>query len=286
MPRSPFPALVAASTMFATLMSPGLAAAVAPPPIEPQAPHPMSDDDMAEIVDFVVGNAVFALYHQAGHMLMQRYGAVPKGIGDAQRAADLFAVVMLLDPRSGAGDQTLVDAIDSWKLASPDTLSIASPHLDQRDPHAIDGPRAEAIACDMVGADPEGFADIAEASGLDAARRRLCAATWKREKAAIAAALKGMPRPRGTPPPLAVVYDEAGDEDAAVATILKDNAVLEEVAGKLAGRFAFATPPTLRAGICGAPTARFDAEANELVLCYELSSAQARLIMRDIEQRN
>ncbi len=265
---------------------PSLAEAAAPPLIEPRAPHAMNDDDMAEIVDFVVGNAVFALYHQAGHMLMQRYGAVPKGIADAERASDLFAVVTLLDPRSGAGDQTLVDAIDSWKLASPDRVQIAAPDLDQRDPHAVDGPRAEAIACDMVGADPEGFADIAEASGLDPARRRICGATWKRDQAAWTAALKELPRPKEPGAPFDSIYGPASEEDGPAATILKDNGVLEEVAATLARRFAFAKPPTLRAAACGTPTTRYDAEANELVLCYELSSAHTRLIMRDIEQRN
>ncbi len=274
----------AAAMVCIGLSSPVLAAA--PPLMEPRAPHPMTDDDMAEIVDFVVGNAVFALYHQAGHMLMQRYGAVPKGIADAERASDLFAVVTLLDPRSGAGDQTLVDAIDSWKLASPDAVQIAAPDLDQRDLHGVDGPRAEAIACDMVGADPEGFADIAEASGLDAARRRVCGATWKREQAAWAAALKALPRPKEPTTPFDSIYGPASEEDAPAATILKDNGVLEEVAATLARRFAFAKPPILRAETCGTPTTRYDAAANELVLCYELSSAHTRLIMRDIEQRN
>ena len=287
----PVPAVVAvlsaALLAAASLAMPSRGLAAAPPLIEPRAPHAMSDDDMAEIVDFVVGNAVFALYHQAGHMLMQRYGAVPKGVGDAERASDLFAVTTLLEPRTGAGDQTLVDAIDSWKLASPgDTVEVAAPDLDQRDPDAIDAARAAAIACDMVGADPAGFADVAEAAGLDPARRRLCGATWKREQAAWTTALKGLTRPKTPGEAYDSIYGPASDEDDAVATILKDNAVLEEVAGVLAARFAFTHPPTLRARSCGAPAARYDAAANELVLCYELSSAHARLIMRDIEQRN
>ncbi|SHE54778.1 Putative metallopeptidase [Kaistia soli DSM 19436] len=272
--------------ILAVVLASSVTASAATPLIEPKTPRAMTDDDVAEIVDFVVGNAVFALYHQAGHMVMEHEGAVPKGIGNAERAADAFAAVMLLEPRSGAGDQTMVDAIDSFKLAGADTVSIAAPNLSQLDPHAVDKSRASALVCDLVGADPEGFADIAEASGLDTAQSRLCGATWKREQTAWTTALRAIPRPVRSPAALGTRYDPADDAGAAVATILEDNRVLEEVAEKLAGRFAFAEPPSLRAETCGEPTTRYDRAANELVLCYELSTAHAHLIMRDIERRN
>lgn len=260
-------------------------AGAAAPVIEPKTPRPLTDDDMAEIVDFVVGNAVFALYHQAGHMLMQRYGAVPKGIGNAERAADLFAVTTLLDPRSGAGDQTIIDAIDSFKLATPDTLSIADPGGGPS-PHAIDARRADAITCDIVGADPEGFSDIAEAARLGRTARRACAATWQRDRAAWTAALKAVPRPAATPAAWPVDYAEAEDADTAAATMLEDNGVLEEVGERLAARFALAEPLTLEARNCGKATTRYDDRANGLVLCYELATVHQHRIMRDIERRD
>lgn len=272
--------------MLAAVLSSTVTASAAAPLIEPKTPRAMTEEDVAEIVDFVVGNAVFALYHQAGHMLMERAEAVPKGIGNAERAADAFAALMLLEPRSGAGDQTMVDAIDSFKLSGPDALSIAAPNLSQTDPHAVDATRAAALICDLVGTDPQGFADIAEASGLDAAQKRLCGATWKREQTAWTTALRGIPKPGAAPVSLDTRYDPADEADGAVATILEDNRVLEEVAEKLASRFAFAEPPSLRTETCGEPTTRYDRKANELVLCYELSAAQAHLIMSDIERRN
>ncbi|HWJ71688.1 MAG TPA: DUF4344 domain-containing metallopeptidase [Kaistia sp.] len=272
--------------IIAALLASTATGHAAAPMIEPMTPHAMTDDDMAEIVDFVVGNAVFALYHQAGHMLMQHEGAVPKAIGNPERTADAFAAVMLLDPRSGAGDQTMVDAIDSFKLSGMDTLSIAAPTLSQLDPHAVDKERAAALVCDLVGADPQGFADIADAAGLDAAQKRLCGATWKREQAAWTAAFAAIPKPGKAPTALATRYDQADDANGAAATILEDNRVLEEVAEKLADHFAFAAPPSLRAENCSVPTTRYDHKANELVLCYELSTAHTHLIMRDIERRN
>ena len=271
--------------ILASLMLTTMVAAAAAPVVEPRTPRALTEEDTAEVVDFIVGNAVFALYHQTGHFLISRYGAQPKGMSE-ERAADFFATLTLLEPRSGTGDQTLVDAIDSWKLGGPGTLSIVADEAGRRNPHALDEKRTDALICDMVGADPEGFADIADAAGLDPAARRLCGATWKRERAAWTAGAKGLPPAPAKPQTFAVAYETAAPEDETAATILEDNGVLEEVADSLAQRFAFKNPPTLRAKNCGIATTRFDVEANELVLCYELSTLHAEMIMRDIERRN
>lgn len=278
--------------MLASLVIPALplwvtSAEAAIPMIEPKAPRALSDDDLAEIVDFVVSNAVFALYHQAGHMMMERYGANPKGVGDPERAADLFAITTLLDPRSGSGDQTLVDALDSWRLQPAPRLDIAA-DATRDDPHGLDAARADALGCDLVGADPKEFSDIADMLDFTVARRRLCGARWKHDHTAWIKALKRVGALSGgkAGKPFAVAYDPAEDADAAAAAILKDNDTLEEVAGRLASRLSLAAPPLIRAAHCGAPTTRFDAERNELVFCYERATADARLITDDIRHRD
>lgn len=79
------------------------AAQAATPDVDVETPQGLSDTQMAELVDFVVGNAVFALYHQAGHMMIDRLGMDRIG---GEQAADDFAAMTLLEPRTGAGDQT------------------------------------------------------------------------------------------------------------------------------------------------------------------------------------
>lgn len=259
-------------------------AQAATPIIDAQVPAPLSDDEMAEIVDFIVGNAVFALYHQAGHMMMQKFSVNASG---GERAADQFAVMTLLDPRSGAGDQTLVDAIDGWRLASHPSASAGSIGLDLPDRHSIDGDRANAIVCDMVGADKDGFADVADAAGLSAEARTQCAQTYHADLAAWTEPMRRYRRAATTPVvSLPVVYDDPADGDVAEATILQDNRVLEEVATKLADQYALPSPPTVRARSCGDVGSSFDADKNELVLCYELSAYHGQLILRDIERRH
>jgi hypothetical protein len=252
--------------------------------VDAEASDALTDDEKAEIVDFVVGNAVFSLYHQAGHMMMERFGVDAKG---GERAADRFATMTLLEPRSGAGDQTLVDAVDSWQLASRETASAAPAGVLAPDRHTLDGDRAAAIVCDMVGADREGFADLADAAALSAAKRDACVAGYKRERAAFEAAVHPWRRAGDSPiVPLTVAYDAPASLDVAEATMLRDNHVLEEVADRLAEGYTLPEPPSLRARSCGEVTSLFDAKRNELVLCYELSAYHAQLILDDIAARH
>lgn len=266
--------------VFALLLSVSAEAAV--PDIEPKAPDQLTDEEMAEIVDFIVGNAVFTLYHQAGHMMAMRHGLGPAD----EDAADRFAAITLLEPRSGAGDQTLVDAIDSYRLAAHQQDAAAGGRVSLPDVHSVDEARASAIACDMVGADPAGFSDIAEAMGLPAQKRAACAEKWREAVDQWKIALKSVLRPAGgTGAALPIAYDPPIDQDIAEATILEDNHVLEEVAAKLGATYDFASPPKVRAMHCGEETSRYDADRNELVLCYELSAYHGQLILRDIESR-
>lgn len=259
------------------------AAQAATPTIDDEPQQEINDSHLAEIVDFVVGNAVYALYHQAGHMMMQRFGIAPDG---GEQAADDFAVMTLLQPRTGAGDQTLVDAIDSWMLSNHLTASATPEAIGLPDRHSIDADRANGIVCDMVGADSKDFADIADASSLTPAARADCEASYQRKRALWTEGLKSVVRATGAPQTaIPVVYEEPTGGEIAEVTILHDNRVLEEVATRLANDFTLSPAPTIRAKSCGAVTSSYDAAKNEIILCYELASYHAELIVRDIAGR-
>lgn len=270
------------SLSLALLLSVSAAQAATPAEDAPSQPA-LSDENMAEVVDFVVGNAVFALYHQAGHMLMERYH-LETDAGEA--GADAFALVTLLNPRSGAGDQTLIDAVDSWLLSYNQTASTKPLEVVLPDRHSIDAERAKALVCGMVGADPIGFSDVADASALTPATRTACVTSYQAElgkwNAALAPIRRAADAPRMTVP---VAYEVPAGGETAELTILHDNKVLEEVANRLAEDFTLPSPPTIRAKSCGTVSSMFDASQNEIVLCYELSAYHTDLIMRDIEDR-
>lgn len=274
------PGLIAAALVAIPLACPVAHAAM--PTAAPEAPRALSDDELAEVVDFIVGNSVFALYHQAGHMMALRQGWPEND----EAGADRFAAVTLLASRSGAGDQTLVDAIDSFRLARHQQADAGSAPVVLPDAHSLDAARAAAIACDMVGDDPAGFSDVADALDLPHADRARCGTDWRRTMADWRAKLSGVLRPAASEGArLPIGYDPPLDADVAEATILQDNRVLEEVAEKLGTTYDLPQPPKVRASHCGEPTSRYDEKRNELVLCYELAAYFGQLILTDIESR-
>lgn len=267
------------SLLFATVP------AAAIPADELDNSRTMTTAEMAEAVDFIVGNAVFSLLHAAGHMAADRMG-LPEG---GERGADDFAALTLLEPRSAAGDQTLVNAIDTWYLSARLTAS-ADGTLVPIDAHALDLDRANGVTCRMVGADPEGFADIAEAVALAPAARQRCAADYRSARAVFDAAMAPMRAGDGAKSPVArsrvkVVYDTAPETLSLEATVLADNRVLEEAGERLAEQYRLPEGLTIRAQTCGLPTTRWDAAKTELVLCYELSALHSALIIGDIQAR-
>ncbi len=241
----------------------------------------MTQAEMAETVDFMVGNAVFALLQAAGHMAADVF-RLPV---DGERGADDFATFTLLEPRSAAGDQTLVNAIDTWYLSDRLTASTDGTSVPIG-PHALDLTRANAITCRMVGADPQGFSDIADAVALAPAARDRCVADYARDRAAFDAILAPFRRPAAAAKSaVRTVYDPAPAELELEATVLSDNRVLEEVGDRLADHYLLPDGVTVRAAPCGSPTAEWKAGEKELVLCYELSAIHAALIIDDIRQR-
>lgn len=269
--------------LFALALSASSAQAATPADGLSSSPAALSNDQMAEVVDFVVGNAVFALYHQAGHMMMERYGVEASS---GEKGADAFALRMLIDPRSGAGDQTLIDAVDSWLLSYNQTASTKPLDVILPDRHSISGDRARALVCNMVGADPTGFSDVADAASLSAEVRAGCALSYKADREAWTSALTPYRRAPTTPPmTIAVSYDDPTGGTTAESTILRDNKVLEEVAKGLAAAYSLPEPPSIHAKSCGSVTSTYDAAKNEIILCYELSAYHTDLIIRDIEDR-
>lgn len=269
--------------LLALALSAGTAQAATPADGMTSAPPELTQDQMAEVVDFVVGNAVFTLLHQAGHMMMERYGVDGAG---GEKGADEFALQLLIAPRSGAGDQTLIDTVDSWLLSYNQTASTDSHEVVLPDRHAVDAGRARAIVCNMVGDAPEDFSDVADAASLTPEARAGCvlsyrdmAARWQKALAPFA------PKAGAAPMTVAVHYDAPTGGPTAESTMLQDNKVLEEVASRLSKAITLPEPPSLRAKSCDSVTASYDAARNEIVLCYEMSAYHSDLILRDIEDR-
>lgn len=130
-------------------------------------------DERDDTALFVLGNTLFAVYHELGHALIDLLD-LPV-IGREEDAADGFAAVMMIPPQPDpVGDELIVAVADGWRLQSEraGTMAGEAPLWAE---HALDEQRYFAIICWMVGSDREGFFDLAEESGMPVERIETCA---------------------------------------------------------------------------------------------------------------
>src|SRR5262245_37525065 len=72
----------------------------------------MSPTRREKYVEFVVGNPLFVLGHEAGHAVIREMG-LPV-VGREEDAADFFATLMALTCDEGFGDRVLASAALGW----------------------------------------------------------------------------------------------------------------------------------------------------------------------------
>ena len=75
----------------------------------------MSQAQREKHVEFVAGNLLFVLGHEAGHAVIREMG-VPV-VGREEDAADFFSTLMALMCEEGFGDRVLANAALGWFLS-------------------------------------------------------------------------------------------------------------------------------------------------------------------------
>ncbi|HCD83815.1 MAG TPA: hypothetical protein DEQ45_08295, partial [Agrobacterium sp.] len=135
----------------------------------------LSDEQLQQAVNFVIGNAIFSLYHEGSRMLISDFGAPETG--SVQAPADQLAGTLILQANEEWLDTALVNATDSWYLArEAETLpDHEAPVFSALVP---DRSRDRNMACLMVGRDKDGYGDLAAMMGLDNAEFGKCAAAY------------------------------------------------------------------------------------------------------------
>jgi len=71
-------------------------------------------EQIEEARTFVVNNAIFTLFHEAGHMLIAEFG-LPV-LGREEDAVDALSSILLLEGDSEELDVAIQDAADAWFL--------------------------------------------------------------------------------------------------------------------------------------------------------------------------
>lgn len=233
----------------------------------------LSDDQLQQAVNFVIGNAIFSLYHEGARMLISDFGAPETS--SVQAPADQLAGTLILQANEEWLDTALVNATDSWYLGrEAETLpEHEAPVFSALVPEKG---RDRNMACLMVGRDKDGYGDLAAMMGLDKAEFDKCAAAYPRVASAWENFLS--PHRSQTPSKFTVSYMPPRDPELEpYAIMIKESKVLDLISRSF-GAYGLKGDVKLTARTCGRPDVYWSAEKREITYCYELGKFQAELI--------
>jgi len=227
----------------------------------------MTPQAKRQLVEFVMGNTLFAMAHEIGHGLIIEMN-MPV-LGREEDAADSFAVVNALKMASVFTERVLMEAAKGWVLAGKRDKKQGN-RLAFYDEHGLDLQRAYNVVCFMVGSDPEKYKALAADTRLPEYRQTSCVVDWKNTAWSWDEMLK--PHLRSADKPKVTINVEYRDEEKypIQARVLRHLSLLEAFAANAADRYAWPNSFSIVARSCGEANARWSSASRTLTLCYEL----------------
>jgi hypothetical protein len=228
----------------------------------------LSPEKKKALVEFTLGNTMFVLAHEMGHVVISEL-ALPV-LGKEEDAADSFGALWALQIRSAFSERVLIEAAKGWVLSSYRDKKQGN-ELAFYDEHGLDLQRAYFVVCLMLGSDPEKFKALAKEAKLPEERQTSCVRDYKNALWSWDLALKPHRR-SADQPKITVNVSYKDDEKYAIqAKVLRDMGLLEAIAQQAADRFSWPRPFSIVARECGEPNATWNAGTQTLTLCYELA---------------
>ena len=243
------------------------------------ATHPryrgMSESRREKAVEFVAGNLIFVLGHEAGHAVIRQMD-IPV-TGREEDAADIFATLMALMCTDAFADRVLANAALGW-FFSDRRGRRRGDKLDYYDEHGLDLQRAYGVVCLMVGSNMTKFAGVATAAKLPATRQQTCVDDFLNAEWSWGNVLKAHLRNPDQPKTeLKIVYGPGKGKYDTHAEIAQHIKLLEAIADNLSDRFVWRVPISLEMQACGEVNARWIYREKRVVVCYELADEFAEL---------
>jgi len=227
----------------------------------------LSKQAFAEQRRFAANNAMFVLYHEVAHLLIDQLD-LPV-LGREEDVADNMASWMLLNQGTARSEQALNDAVRGWFLSGVAYDSGGS-ERDYAAAYMLDKQRAYQIVCMMVGKDAANFTTVADSYHLPYDRRQSC--RWDYET--VDRSLKGLlDRHNGNSrrgSRVTVTYAAAGTALRLSADAFKASGVFDQVADDVRRSFNLSAPVRFSAKRFGEPNAFYDPDTVEIIFCYEL----------------
>jgi Putative metallopeptidase len=235
----------------------------------------LSEQQRLNRLDFVMGNTLFALLHEMGHVAIDEM-KLPV-LGREEDEADTFATLRLLKIGSDFSQRVLAEAAKNWFLSARRDQETGSEPVYYGE-HSMSQERAYQVVCLMVGSDPAKFKSLADEAQMPPERQETCRKDYGKISRSWDAVLELHRRAPDQPlTRIYVVYDNAPENLAGFARGFRAVRILETVAQRSAADFAWPAPFTMEMRSCGRPDAAWSEENRTLRMCYELAFDFAQL---------
>lgn len=236
----------------------------------------LSEQQRIDRVEFVLGNTLFVLLHEMGHVLIAEM-KLPV-LGREEDAADTFAALAMLKVGTSFSQRVLAAAAKGWFLSDRRDQQTGEKPL-YYDEHNLSQQRAYQTVCFMVGSDAAKFKSLADETKMPEARQQRC-----REedypKASWAWDTVLEPHRRASSQPEAkieVVYGDAAGDFEIFARSFRAIQMLEAVAQRAAADYAWPAPFNMEMQSCGSPDAVWIDKTRTIRICYDLAFDFAQL---------
>lgn len=234
----------------------------------------LSQEEREHLFVFVAGNALFTLYHEAGHMLVSELG-LPV-LAQEEDAVDNLATISMLGADTEDMDAYLTQAMIGWFLIAEEEYDS----LVFYDEHDLDQQRGYAMLCLMTGADPDAFLELAQ--DLDLPEERIESCGFDYDQAAESWEVVTDPFLRESDTPggmIKVVHEPAPDGMKSLEVFLQEFGLVEQVAEELDTFYDLPENVTFRVSSCGTENAFWDPGIGEVILCHELLAGFAEIYL-------
>ena len=235
----------------------------------------LSQTQLENIMNFVVGNMLFVLNHEMAHVIINDFH-LPV-LGDEEDAADAFAIVTSLRFGTAFSYRVLEEAANGWVLSDLRDRDNKTPIVYFSD-HDLNLQRAYRIVCIMVGSDPVKFKEFAEIWKLPEPRQDTCKNDYEKAVSGWDTVLK--PFARGPHQPkidIAVTYGDGKGEFDLYAQPFRSVRLLDVAAARLENELAWPMPFAMEMQTCGGFNTGWNEATRKLTLCYELAADFAEL---------
>jgi hypothetical protein len=235
----------------------------------------LSQQQRVDRVQFVVGNTLFVLLHEMGHVIIEEM-KLP-ALGREEDAADTFAALTMLEIGTSFSQRVLMDASEGWFLSDGRDQQIGTTPLYYGE-HNLSQQRAYQIVCLMVGSDPAKFNSLADETKMPQSRQESCQKDYAKASSSWHTVLKPHRRAPDQPETrIDVAYGNAQGDLEVFARSFREVRILETVGQAASVDFVWPAPFTMEMQNCGRSDATWADKTRTVRFCYELAFDFAQL---------